>query len=340
MQSRMDKYKNEETNIRGNNSQGRTSRVSRNQELYKEVSYADLDNFDLNSNVSVLGDNTSNIDIGKIKDILDEKYNETPRKNVLGDTDEIELPKIKLDETREYDINSILAKAKEDKDYDYEEDRLKKVNEDAESILNNIDCEEEVTESKVINEKKTNEAELLDLINTITAKELIREEASMNTLVGEMDPLDLLTDLRGDDDTRVMGVIDAVRKVDEMEEEALRKDKEDNISIEEAYEKANEREKTQGIEEIDEDKLDDTLEVKNPDELEETDEFEELVDKKSKKKKNKKKNVEENEFDDFSDLNENGITSVLVKVLIFLIVIMVLLGCVVLANYMFDLGLF
>ena len=340
MQSRMDKYKNEETNIRGNNSQVRTSRVSRNQELYKEVSYADLDNFDLNSNVSVLGDNTSNIDIGKIKDILDEKYNETPRKNVLGDTDEIELPKIKLDETREYDINSILAKAKEDKDYDYEEDRLKKVNEDAESILNNIDCEEEVTESKVINEKKTNEAELLDLINTITAKELIREEASMNTLVGEMDPLDLLTDLRGDDDTRVMGVIDAVREVDEMEEEALRKDKEDNISIEEAYEKANEREKTQGIEEIDEDKLDDTLEVKNPDELEETDEFEELVDKKSKKKKNKKKNVEENEFDDFSDLNENGITSVLVKVLIFLIVIMVLLGCVVLANYMFDLGLF
>ena len=337
MQSRMDKYKNEVTNVQGSNSQGRTSRVSRNQELYKEVSYADLDNFDLNSNVSVLGDNTSNIDIGKIKDILDEKYNETPRKNVLGDTDEIELPKIKLDETREYDINSILAKAKEDKEYDYEEDRLKKVNEDAESILSNIDCEEEVSESKVINEKKTNEAELLDLINTITAKELIREEASMNTLVGEMDPLDLLTDLRGDDDTRIMGVIDAVREVDEMEEELLRKDKEDNISIEEAYEKANEREKTQGIEEIDEDELDDTLEVEKSDKLEETDDFEELVDKKSKKKK---KNDEENEFDDFSDLNENGITNVLVKVLIFLIVIMVLLGCVVLANYVFDLGLF
>lgn len=340
MQSRMDKYKNEEANVQVNNSQGRTSRVSRNQELYKEVSYADLDNFDLNSNVSVLGDNTSNIDIGKIKDILDEKYNETPRKNVLGDTDEIELPKIKLDETREYDINSILAKAKEDKEYDYEEDRLKKVNEDAESILNNIDYEEEASESKVINEKKTNEAELLDLINTITAKELIREEANMNTLVGEMDPLDLLTDLRGDDDTRVMGVIDAVREVDEMEEEALRKDKEDNISIEEAYEKANEREKTQGIEEIDEDKLEDTLEVEKSDKLEETDDFEELVNKESKKKKNKKKNDEENEFDDFSDLNENGITNVLVKVLIFLIVIMVLLGCVVLANYVFDLGLF
>ena len=114
MQSRMDKYKNEETNVQGGNSQVRTSRVSRNQELYKEVSYADLDNFDLNSNVSVLGDNTSNIDIGKIKDILDEKYNETPRKNVLGDTDEIELPKIKENNiiTPEPKIEYVLVEKK------------------------------------------------------------------------------------------------------------------------------------------------------------------------------------------------------------------------------------
>ncbi len=138
MKSRMDKYKGMNDSIDTNNEGERTSRVSRNQELYKEVSYAELDNFDLNSNVSVLGDNTANIDIGKIKDILDEKYNEGPKKKSLGDTDEIELPKINLDETREYDINSILAKAKEEKEFDYEEDRLKKLNEDAESILKEL----------------------------------------------------------------------------------------------------------------------------------------------------------------------------------------------------------
>jgi len=117
----------------------------------------------------------------------------------------------------------------------YEEDRLKKVNEDAESILKDIDTDE-IVESKVINEKKTDETELMELINTITAKELIREESNMETLVGEMDPLDLLSDLRGDDDTRVMGAIDAVREVDELNEEALRKAKEHNISIAEAEE--------------------------------------------------------------------------------------------------------
>lgn len=348
MQSRMEKYSTQTNNETNNESQS-SSRVSRNQELYKEVSYADLDNFDLNSNVSVLGDNTSNIDIGKIKNILDEKYNETPRRKTLGDTDEMELPKINLDETREYDINSILAKAKEEKVYDYEEDRLKKINEDAESILSNIDKDEEIVESRVINEKKTDEAELLDLINTITAKELIREEASMDTLVGDMDPLDLLTDLRGDDDTRVMGAIDAVREVDDMHEEALRRDKENNITLEEAYENEEERERTQGIEEVHETELDDTSTIEL--DVIDTDDEDEVVDTKKKKVKKNAVKVDEsfdsdtsqfstNDFDDFSDLKESGFTSVLVKILIFLIVVIVILGGLVLANIVFDLGLF
>ena len=54
MKSRMDKYKGMNDSIDTNNEGERTSRVSRNQELYKEVSYAELDNFDLNSNVLFL----------------------------------------------------------------------------------------------------------------------------------------------------------------------------------------------------------------------------------------------------------------------------------------------
>lgn len=346
MQSRMDKYRGQDDVVSTNENVGTTSRVSKNQDLYKEVSYAELDNFDLNSNVSVLGDNTSNIDITKIMDILDERYNDEPKKKSLGDTDELELPKINLDETREYDINSILAKAKETKEFDYEEDRLKKINEDTESILKDIDNDEEVVETKVIDEKKTDEAELMDLINTITAKELIREESNMDTLVGDMDPLDLLTDLRGDDDTRVMGAIDAVREVDEMHEEALRKAKENNISIEEAEEAEEERERTQGIEEIDEESIDETAEIE---EIEITNDFTELLkdsdiedeDKKVKKDKKKKEvSSDTDEFDDFADLKESGVSSVLVKILVFLIVLILIAGAVVLANFMFDLGLF
>ena len=342
MQSRMDKYRGQDEKLNSNENVQASSRVSKNQELYKEVSYAELDNFDLNSNVSVLGDNTSNIDITKIMDILDERYNEVPKKKTLGDTDELELPKINLDETREYDINSILAKAKETKEYDYEEDRLKKINEDAESILKDIDNNEEVVETKVINDKKTDEAELMDLINTITAKELIREESNMDTLVGEMDPLDLLSDLRGDDDTRVMGAIDAVREVEEMQEEALRKAKEDNLTIEEAEAEEEERERTQGIEEIDEETLDETAEIE---EIEITNDFTELLkdtgNKKVKKDKKKKEvTTDTDEFDDFADLKESGASGILVKILVFLIVLILIAGAVVLANFIFDLGLF
>ena len=352
MQSRMDRYKGSNGTVDNNNEVQGTSRVSRNQELYKEVSYAELDNFDLNSNVSILGDNTANIDIGKIRDILDEKYNEGTKRKSLGDTDEIELPKINLDETREYDINSILAKAKEEKEFDYEEDRLKKLNEDAESILKDIDADEEEfdrAESKVINKAKTDEAELLDLINTITAKELIKEEANMDTLVGEMDPLDLLTDLRGDDDTRVMGAIDAVREIEEMHEEALRMDKEDNITIEEAEEREDERERTQGIEEIteeqmiayDEESEDD--EDSEDDEEDDTTEFAELKEDEETVEVKVVKGIEEfdetfiagtaefskQDFDDFDDLKESGVTSVMVKILVFLIIIILILGGIV-----------
>ena len=347
MQSRMDKYKGQ-TDVTDNTLEmRRVSRVSRNQELYKEVSYAELDNFDLNSNVSVLGDNTANIDIGKIKDILDEKYNECPKKRALGDTDEIELPKINLDETREYDINSILAKVKEEKEFDYEEDRLKRVNEDAESILKDIDNEdeEEIEErtSVVIDTTRTDEAELLDLINTITAKELIKEESNMDTLVGELDPLDLLTDLRGDDDTRVMGALDSVREVEEMHEEALRIDKENNITIGEAEENEEDRERTQGIEEISEEQLEDTSDLE---EIEKDTEMDE-----DKKKSDELDNLDDSfvgntskfstsDFDDFSDLKESGFTSVLIKILVVLIIAILILGGVVLGNYIFNWGLF
>ena len=37
------------------------SRLKRNQELYRKVSTLDIEDFDINSNISVLGDNTNNI---------------------------------------------------------------------------------------------------------------------------------------------------------------------------------------------------------------------------------------------------------------------------------------
>ena len=319
------------------------SRVNRNQNLYKEVSYAELDNFDLNSNVSILGQHTANIDIGKIKDILEERYNEEPRRNVLGDTVEVELPKINLDETREYDINSILAKVKEEKEIDYEEDRLKKVNQEASSILKEIDNDdEEIEENIENNDRDKDEEKLQDLINTIVVKEMIKEEENMKTLVGEMDPLDLLTELRGDDDaTRVMGIVSAEEEVRLINESALKKDIEDNITLEEAEANEEAREKTESIEELikdvmeaeAEDKVDDTSEQEI--EIEDKDEYDKLDN--SFIGDTNKFSVQD--FDDFDDLKDNKFSSILVKILIFLIIIMFILGGIVVANKVFGLGL-
>lgn len=323
-QSRMQKYYNDVDN--DIDVTVTTSRSKKNQELYKEVSNLDLKDFDLNSNVSVIGENTDNINLDDIKDILNEKYKENHKNKSFGDTEEIELPKINLDETREYDINAILEKARGSKESNYEEDRLKKVNNSQYDILSTLDKlnnEEEVEEESIeFGEKPTDrrpapnkdaeEAKLHDLIDTITAKELIENEGKLE-VTGEMDPLDILSDLRGEDEnTKVMGalvqeLIEESKKENELvltqslpvinDDEVIDKDDdEDTLGIEEeALAKADDEEKSISLDELDKE-----------------------IEKNKKDKSDKKKKVEdsfttsttifkEQDFDDFEDLKDGGI---------------------------------
>lgn len=325
-QSRMNKYY--EENGLDNVEEFRPSRSQKNKELYKEVSSLELEDFDLNSNASVIGNNTDNISLDEIKEILDKKYHEKPRKRSFGDTDEISLPKINLDETREYDINSILEKAKEKKEVNYEEDRLKKIRNTQYDILKDLDIinnEEEIEEKKDIkpdqikqpeNNKET-EKKLLDLINTITAKELIDNEKSL-TLTGNLDPLDILSDLRGDDEaTKVMGMLE--KEIEEAEKE---------------NERSKEAEKTL---EIDAGDTEDEESVENTEEKEKTAE--------NKKIENsfigKTTTFTQSDFDDFDDLKEDmHITKIIIKLLVFVVVVLFIVGLVVFLNKYLNLGLF
>ena len=331
MQSRMDKYYDGEVEETIS-----SSRVKRNEKLYKEVSNLELEDFDLNSNVSVIGNNTDNININDIKNILDKKYHEHPRKKSFGDTKEMQLPEIHLDETREYDINSILEKAKEKKEVNYEEDRLKKIRNTQYDILKSLDIiedEEEIedNDSKEHRDDKTpvvadseNEKKLHDLIDTITAKEMIENESKLE-VTGEMDPLDILSDLRGDDEsTKVMGMLSEELEADDSENERIIKGN------------------TLGIE-------------KEPvvvnDEKTETEEI--SLDKEKKNKKDGKvTNIDnsfvgntttftQSDFDDFNDLKEDmHITKIIIRILIFTIIIIFIVALVVLANKYLGLGLF
>lgn len=188
MESRVDKF--------NNTGEVFLSRTKKNASLYKRVNEAELDDFDVNSNTAIIETNNSNtINVDKLRDMLDKKYRETPKKVSLARIEaEKELAKLNLDETREYDINEILNKAKEEDDSSYEVERLKKLRNTGMDILNGLD----ITNIHEKEQKSAEEQHLVDLINTINLKETIAKEGA--------DPLDILSDLKGDDDnTKILG---------------------------------------------------------------------------------------------------------------------------------------
>lgn len=365
MKSRMDRYYDASLMENDNSEDTETvkgaSRTKKNDQLYKEVSSLKIESFDVNSNVSVIGKNSKNIDIQDVQEILDKKYHEKSKKKSFGDAEMRAIPKIKLDETREYDINSIIEKARTNKEINYEEDRLKKLRETQYDLLKKIDGNE-INEEKVeepaktkTGAKKTNK-ELLSLIDTITTKELINEKALKssaksftksleedtaeivtkddtildNTLVSkndDLDPLDILSDLRGNNEnTRVLGIND------------LRENEQSLISNEQPVK---DLEETKGL----------TTTIKKKSE---TDAKDTTDDKKAKETKKILKQEKEhgdtstitnlsrgNDFDDFDDLKKDmGITRIMVKILIIILVVSFIAGCLFLANKFFGLGLF
>ena len=179
------------------------SRASRNQELYKEISKTELDNYEVRSNEAVIGDNKGSIDVEKIKSILDTHYKDAPKRRSIAIEDE-EIVKTKAEETKEYDINVILDKAREVKEDDYEKERNKKLRNTG------LDFNEEKEENTHKVSDKTAE-ELANLINTISINEKAIKKASE-----ESDPLALLEDLKGGDNTEVIeGIHDDNEKTKE-----------------------------------------------------------------------------------------------------------------------------
>jgi hypothetical protein len=175
----MDKY-NDDNQVIG-------LRTKKNEHLYQEINYSDLDDINLSSNARVIGDNDSNIDINKIKELLEKNYYEEPKKvNSLKTEDDI-VEDVDQEITKEYDINTILEKARLDKEVDYERERLKKIHDTQYDILKSLDVEKEKKEQK-------KETDLMELINAINEQE---EKTK------DLNPLDILEDLKGSDNTAI-----------------------------------------------------------------------------------------------------------------------------------------
>lgn len=159
--NRMDKYNDETPELK--------RRVDKYSNLYDGDNVNDYDKFDVDSNVSVLKDNARSIDVDQIRDMLDKKYRDNlpKRKSIQIDNfDEEENYDSEKNEVKEYDINAILDKAKQNRKVSYEEERFNRGTVSSEKLIDEINRKyKPKTESEEA-------AELLNLINTITELEL------------------------------------------------------------------------------------------------------------------------------------------------------------------------
>ena len=168
MNSRMDKYELETPELK--------KRTERNKKLYEsnEINY---DKFDINSNISVLSNNTRSIDVNQVREMLDKKYRDNLPQRKSIDIPEYVEPNYEddLEDTKEYDLNSILSKVKEDRVINYDVERLNKTVKPNELI-------EKINEKYVNKEYTDEEEKLKELINTITSLELKNQKENMDLL--------------------------------------------------------------------------------------------------------------------------------------------------------------
>lgn len=303
MQSRMDKYNTSSTAVK--------SRTQKNQDLYEDVRNSSLTEFNVNSNVSVIDDNASSIDISKLGKILDEKYNDyTPKRRSIDVPAYQDEPIINqpLVDTKEYDINAIIEKAKQGKNVDYNKERLKKVREAQYEILNNLDLElKKVEDAKRNNERKAEEDNLMNLINTITQLEVnYKEEAKKRETQKD---LELLSELADD-------------PVEESPKEIKQEEKVSDVT---------QTQKEIRLVVVDPEKEKEIIESKKTD----AEEKEERVEKTLSKL-----NIDLSSYDDFSDISKRDTGTIIIKVVIFVIIIALVIGAVYILNVLLDLGLF
>ena len=139
-----------------------TSRSSRNKQLYE-----DLYN-DTSYNNSVVLDDSKEIDLAKIKEIIDREKKSEKRKTVRPTTnlyDDLDIIKEEVNE-KVYDINEVLKEAKSKRDILEEANEKRKTNYNYKS---HIEIEKELEKTrKVYDRLLQEETELLDIMNTLT----------------------------------------------------------------------------------------------------------------------------------------------------------------------------
>ncbi len=202
MNFRMDKYnKNEET----------LTRVDRNKDLYSFVDMSDLEKIKTNNNVSVISDSGKDIDLNKIKNYL----------NALNDEDKDRRTSIKLEtseeedvqekpEQKDYDINSVLERARKGREINYSDQRYKKIDEKEYDILKRIKTEVKEEKEDLFDELNTGEKTIVNFINDINQNVSNKKDELFKDLMGDNENTVIL----GVDDLKEGSLEDITRELE------------------------------------------------------------------------------------------------------------------------------
>lgn len=141
------------------------SRTELNKDLYNSYENQNYDKFDVNSNQEILKNDVKKIDVDQIREILDKKYRDNIPKRRSIEIEEPEYEEGVKEITKEYDLNSILDKAKSETSYDYDRNKLNRSVDSSKLV-------DEVRSKYIEKEETAEEKELKDLIHTIAQIEI------------------------------------------------------------------------------------------------------------------------------------------------------------------------
>ena len=307
MNTRMDKYKDEEL---------APKRVDRNKNIYTDIDEKDIEDLNLTSNISIIDTDTTNLDISALKEILDQKYSKKRNFNL----DSIEDEKEDLEITKEYDLSKVLNKVKSEQETDYNEIRHKKLRESEYEILNSLNLERN-SEPEEIETISQEDATLINLIKTVTNNELKQKD---------IDDIDILGDLKGDDNTEVLAPI--------IEDEDIY----NKPTLVEELEKTKKLSMTNLVDELEELS---TAEIESfaDKDLSNEDENDNITKEESLTNSfyTGKLSIKDSDLDDFNDLEKDlGKSNTFIKILIMIGVLVLLTFIVILINKYLNLELF
>lgn len=296
----MERYDNITPDLNSNN----YSRVNKNTSLYEDVKRSELSRVNNNTNVRIIEQNGKTIDLEKIRKYINEVNNEPrSKRSVLSIPKEEKTIESKPTPEKVYDINSVLEKARSGREVEYSSERYKKVRSDEYDILSKIKIYEDVNDDiSDTPELNTEEKTIVDLINTVTIHK------------GE---LNLLEELMGEGET--------TKPISEEQKDLSFKDVIDKETTSESL--------------ISEKVMDE-----NTKEFEKT---KELVDLKEKMTDidnsfyTSSMKFNKDDFEGFEELEKSVKKGSFFKViLIIILVLSILASLVIMANYVFNLGLF